>query len=162
MDLPDVEMEPAEQPPSHPQQPPQEQPAAARDGWSMLSRARGLLEEVQPSLALQAVRTLAPLRILGGGDLGIGEAPGKRGPPAVEKTRGHTGSGREWSMDAPTVEEKGAPPACRGWASLAGSGSNRGRAGRGVRDWDSVRGDEVVRGVRHDGVGFCFSPFFHQ
>jgi hypothetical protein len=63
MDPPDVEMEPAEQPPSHPQQPPpQQQPAAAAgDGWSMLSRARGLLEEGQPSLALQAVRTLAPL-----------------------------------------------------------------------------------------------------
>jgi hypothetical protein len=61
MDPSDVEMEPAEHPPQ-PQQPPPQQPAAAAgDGWSMLSRARGLLEEGQPSLALQAVRTLAPL-----------------------------------------------------------------------------------------------------
>lgn len=54
MDPPDVEMEmePAPQPPA---------PTAVGEGWSMLSRARGLLEEGKPSLALQAVRTLPPL-----------------------------------------------------------------------------------------------------
>ena len=59
MDLSDVEMEPEEHPPQ-PQQQQQPQPAAAGGGWGMLSRARGLLEEGQPSQALQAVRTLAP------------------------------------------------------------------------------------------------------
>lgn len=65
MDPSDVEMESAEHPPQ-PQQPPPPappQPAAAGDGWSMLSRARGLLQEGQPSLALQAVRTLASLSL---------------------------------------------------------------------------------------------------
>jgi hypothetical protein len=62
MDPSDVEMETAEHPPQEPPPPPpqQQQPAAAGDGWSMLSRARGLLEEGQPSQALQAVRTLTP------------------------------------------------------------------------------------------------------
>ncbi|KAI4967017.1 hypothetical protein ZWY2020_034450 [Hordeum vulgare] len=67
MDPSDVEMEPAEHPPQpQPQQPPppQPQPAAAGDGWSMLSRARGLLQEGQPSLALQAV--LLAIRSQGG------------------------------------------------------------------------------------------------
>uniref|UniRef100_A0ACD5YNM6 Uncharacterized protein n=1 Tax=Avena sativa TaxID=4498 RepID=A0ACD5YNM6_AVESA len=68
MDPSDVEMETAEHPPQ-PQQPPppqpqQPQPAAAGDGWSMLSRARGLLEEGQPSLALQAI--LMAIRAKGG------------------------------------------------------------------------------------------------
>ena len=53
MDPPDVDMEvdPAPQPPAP-------AVAAVGEGWSMLSRARGLLEEGKPSLALQAVRTL--------------------------------------------------------------------------------------------------------
>jgi hypothetical protein len=57
MDPPDVEMEmdPAPQPPAPAVAP---APAAVGEGWSMLSRARGLLEEGKPSLALQAVRTL--------------------------------------------------------------------------------------------------------
>ncbi|KAJ1254678.1 hypothetical protein BS78_04G043700 [Paspalum vaginatum] len=55
MDPPDVEMEPAPQPPA---------PAAAGEGWSMLSRARVLLEEGKPSLALQAV--LLAIRSQGG------------------------------------------------------------------------------------------------
>ncbi|XP_020408839.1 uncharacterized protein [Zea mays] len=52
MDPPDVEMEmePAPQPPA---------PTAVGEGWSMLSRARGLLEEGKPSLALQAIDTAA-------------------------------------------------------------------------------------------------------
>lgn len=57
MDPPDVEMEmePAPQPPA---------PTAVGEGWSMLSRARGLLEEGKPSLALQAV--LLAIRSQGG------------------------------------------------------------------------------------------------
>jgi len=56
MDPPDVDMEvdPAPQPPAP-------AVAAVGEGWSMLSRARGLLEEGKPSLALQLVRTLPPL-----------------------------------------------------------------------------------------------------
>jgi hypothetical protein len=62
VDPPDVEMEmdPAPQPPPPAVAP---APAAVGEGWSMLSRARGLLEEGKPSLALQAVRTLPPLPI---------------------------------------------------------------------------------------------------
>uniref|UniRef100_A0A0A9E7X5 Uncharacterized protein n=1 Tax=Arundo donax TaxID=35708 RepID=A0A0A9E7X5_ARUDO len=52
MDPPDVEMEAARA------------PAAAGEGWSMLSRARALLEEGKPSLALQAV--LLAIRSQGG------------------------------------------------------------------------------------------------
>lgn len=65
MDPSDVEMEPAEHPPQpqHPP-PPQQQPAAAGGGWGMLSRARGLLQEGQPSLALQAI--LMAIRSQGG------------------------------------------------------------------------------------------------
>ena len=60
MDPPDVEMEmdPAPQPPAPAVAP---APASVGEGWSMLSRARGLLEEGKPSLALQLVRTLPPL-----------------------------------------------------------------------------------------------------
>jgi hypothetical protein len=60
VDPPDVEMEmdPAPQPPPPAVAP---APAAVGEGWSMLSRARGLLEEGKPSLALQAVRTLPSL-----------------------------------------------------------------------------------------------------
>lgn len=66
MDPSDVEMETAEHPPQEPPPPPpqQQQPAAAGDGWSMLSRARGLLEEGQPSQALQAI--LMAIRSKGG------------------------------------------------------------------------------------------------
>ncbi|KAF7083713.1 hypothetical protein CFC21_087476 [Triticum aestivum] len=66
MDPSDVEMEPAEHPsqPQPQQPPPPPQPAAAGDGWSMLSRARGLLQEGQPSLALQAL--LLAIRSQGG------------------------------------------------------------------------------------------------
>jgi len=53
MDPPDVEMEAAPEPPV-----PAPAPAAAGEGWSMLSRARALLQEGKPSLALQAVRPL--------------------------------------------------------------------------------------------------------
>lgn len=58
MDPPDVEMEPAPEPLA---QPPSPTPAAAAagEGWSMLSRARELLQEGKPSLALQAVRPLS-------------------------------------------------------------------------------------------------------
>ncbi|PUZ74145.1 hypothetical protein GQ55_1G042100 [Panicum hallii var. hallii] len=63
MDPPDVEMEPApEAPAQHPV--PAPAPAAAGEGWSMLSRARALLEEGKPSLALQAV--LLAIRSQGG------------------------------------------------------------------------------------------------
>ena len=63
MDPPDVEMEAAPEPPAQPPVP-APAPAAAGEGWSMLSRARALLEEGKPSLALQAVRPLplSPLR----------------------------------------------------------------------------------------------------
>ena len=53
MDPPDVEMEATPEPPV-----PAPAPAAAGEGWSMLSRARALLQEGKPSLALQAVRPL--------------------------------------------------------------------------------------------------------
>jgi hypothetical protein len=57
MDPPDVEMESAQSPP---QPPPTPAPVpAAGEAWSMLSRARALLEEGKPSLALQAVRALS-------------------------------------------------------------------------------------------------------
>ncbi|CAM0946740.1 unnamed protein product [Alopecurus aequalis] len=62
MDPSDVEMDPAEHPPQQPPQ--QQQPAAAGGGWSMLSRARGLLEEGQPSQALQTI--LMAIRSQGG------------------------------------------------------------------------------------------------
>lgn len=52
MDPPDVEMESEQSPP----QPPPAQVQAAGEAWSMLTRARALLEEGKPSLALQAVR----------------------------------------------------------------------------------------------------------
>ena len=59
MDPPDVEMEAAPEPPAQPPVPaPAPASAAAGEGWSMLSRARALLEEGKPSLALQAVRPL--------------------------------------------------------------------------------------------------------
>ncbi|KAF8776356.1 hypothetical protein HU200_003587 [Digitaria exilis] len=63
MDPPDVEMEPAPEPLA---QPPSPTPAAAAagEGWSMLSRARELLQEGKPSLALQAV--LLAIRSQGG------------------------------------------------------------------------------------------------
>ncbi|CAD6248015.1 unnamed protein product [Miscanthus lutarioriparius] len=59
MDPPDVDMEvdPAPQPPAP-------AVAAVGEGWSMLSRARGLLEEGKPSLALQLV--LLAIRSQGG------------------------------------------------------------------------------------------------
>ena len=57
MDPPDVEMEAAPEPPAQPPVP-APAPAAAGEGWSMLSRARALLQEGKPSLALQAVRPL--------------------------------------------------------------------------------------------------------
>ncbi|KAL5207533.1 hypothetical protein ABZP36_031968 [Zizania latifolia] len=64
MDPSDVEMEAAEAEPT-PQPPhPPPQPASAGEGWSMLSRARALLEEGKPSLALQAVSYLSSLRLL--------------------------------------------------------------------------------------------------
>ena len=56
MDPPDVEMEPAQ---PQPQPPPAAPALATGEGWSMLSRARALLEEGKPSLALQAVRPLS-------------------------------------------------------------------------------------------------------
>lgn len=59
MDPSDVEMEAAEPPPQTQPPPPQ-----AGEGWSMLSRARALLEEGKPSLALQAV--LLAIRSQGG------------------------------------------------------------------------------------------------
>ncbi|KAL6888685.1 hypothetical protein ACP4OV_009711 [Aristida adscensionis] len=55
MDPPDVEMEAAQSPPPAP---------AAGEGWSMLARARVLLQEGKPSLALQAV--LLAIRTQGG------------------------------------------------------------------------------------------------
>ncbi|XP_062224037.1 uncharacterized protein LOC133922643 [Phragmites australis] len=61
MDPPDVEMEPAQ---SQPQPPPAAPAPATGEGWSMLSRARALLEEGKPSLALQAV--LLAIRSQGG------------------------------------------------------------------------------------------------
>ncbi|KAG8058153.1 hypothetical protein GUJ93_ZPchr0002g26499 [Zizania palustris] len=60
MDPSDVDMEAAEAEPTS-QSP---QPAAAGEGWSMLSRARALLEEGKPSLALQAI--LLAIRSQGG------------------------------------------------------------------------------------------------
>ncbi|CAL4889840.1 unnamed protein product [Urochloa decumbens] len=63
MDPPDVEMELAPEAPAQPQAPAMA-PAAAGEGWSMLSRARALLEEGKPSLALQAV--LLAIRSQGG------------------------------------------------------------------------------------------------
>ncbi|KAL5211536.1 hypothetical protein ABZP36_022383 [Zizania latifolia] len=62
MDPSDVEMEAAEAEPTP--QPPQPAPGAAEEGWSMLSRARALLEEGKPSLALQAI--LLAIRSQGG------------------------------------------------------------------------------------------------
>ncbi|KAG2648634.1 uncharacterized protein LOC120654706 [Panicum virgatum] len=65
MDPPDVEMEAAPEPPAQPPVPaPAPASAAAGEGWSMLSRARALLEEGKPSLALQAV--LLAIRSQGG------------------------------------------------------------------------------------------------
>ncbi|TVU32661.1 hypothetical protein EJB05_24402 [Eragrostis curvula] len=62
MDPPDVEMEVEQTPP---QAPPAPAPVpAAGEGWNMLSRARALLEEGKPSLALQAV--LLAIRSQGG------------------------------------------------------------------------------------------------
>lgn len=62
MDPPDVEMEPA---PQSAAQPPAPAQAAGGEGWSMLSRARAMLEEGKPSLALQAVsETSPPLSLL--------------------------------------------------------------------------------------------------
>ncbi|CAN6230385.1 unnamed protein product [Urochloa humidicola] len=63
MDPPDVEMELAPEAPAQPQAP-APAPEAAGEGWSMLSRARALLEEGKPSLALQAV--LLAIRSQGG------------------------------------------------------------------------------------------------
>jgi hypothetical protein len=57
MDPPDVEMEPA---PQSAAQPPAPAQAAGGEGWSMLSRARAMLEEGKPSLALQAVSETPP------------------------------------------------------------------------------------------------------
>ncbi|BAF07872.1 uncharacterized protein [Oryza sativa Japonica Group] len=67
MDPYDVEMEAAEGEPMAEQAPPPAAAAAAAargDGWSMLSRARVLLEEGKPSLALQAI--LLAIRSQGG------------------------------------------------------------------------------------------------
>ncbi|CAN6277612.1 unnamed protein product [Urochloa humidicola] len=63
MDPPDVEMELAPEAPAQPQAP-VPAPEAAGEGWSMLSRARALLEEGKPSLTLQAV--LLAIRSQGG------------------------------------------------------------------------------------------------
>uniref|UniRef100_A0A0E0JVT1 C2HC zinc finger plants domain-containing protein n=1 Tax=Oryza punctata TaxID=4537 RepID=A0A0E0JVT1_ORYPU len=67
MDPYDVEMEAAEGEPMVQQAPPAAAAAAAAaggEGWSMLSRARALLEEGKPSLALQAI--LLAIRSQGG------------------------------------------------------------------------------------------------
>ncbi|CAN6243114.1 unnamed protein product [Urochloa humidicola] len=63
MDPPDVEMELAPEAPAQPQAPAPVQETAG-EGWSMLTRARALLEEGKPSLALQAV--LLAIRSQGG------------------------------------------------------------------------------------------------
>ncbi|GJM90251.1 hypothetical protein PR202_ga06513 [Eleusine coracana subsp. coracana] len=60
MDPPDVEMESVQNPP----QPLLAPVPAAGEAWSMLTRARALLEEGKPSLALQAV--LLAIRSQGG------------------------------------------------------------------------------------------------
>ncbi|KQJ93418.1 uncharacterized protein LOC100844597 [Brachypodium distachyon] len=66
MDPSDVEMEESAEHPPQPTTPPppQPQPAATGEGWSMLTRARALLQEGQPSLALQAI--LLAIRSQGG------------------------------------------------------------------------------------------------
>uniref|UniRef100_A0A0D9VCE9 C2HC zinc finger plants domain-containing protein n=1 Tax=Leersia perrieri TaxID=77586 RepID=A0A0D9VCE9_9ORYZ len=65
MDPSDVEMEAAEVEPTPQQPPPPPAVAAAgEEGWSLLSRARVLLEEGKPSLALQAI--LLAIRSQGG------------------------------------------------------------------------------------------------